>query len=89
MRPRTAIVETITYHERTKHFSGKPQTSEWMNEWVIVYLTSGQIYHGENRLDYKIGICCFSAKRTALSTKSTDGLARNRYNVSEERNVYI
>jgi hypothetical protein len=33
--------------------------------------------------DYKIGICCFSAKHTALRKKSTDWLARNQNNVSE------
>jgi hypothetical protein len=33
--------------------------------------------------DYKIGICCFSAKHTALWSKSKDGLARNQNNVSQ------
>jgi hypothetical protein len=35
--------------------------------------------------DYKIGICCFSAKHTELSRKSEDWLtrARNQDNVSE------
>ena len=33
--------------------------------------------------DYKIGICCFSAKHTALRKKSKDWLARNQNNVSE------
>jgi hypothetical protein len=33
--------------------------------------------------DYKIGICCFSAKNVALRSKSKDGLARNQNNVSE------
>ena len=32
--------------------------------------------------DYKIGICCFSAKHAALRRKSKDWLARNK-NVSE------
>jgi hypothetical protein len=32
--------------------------------------------------DYKIGICCFSAKHAALRRKSQDWLARNQ-NVSE------
>ena len=31
----------------------------------------------------KIGICCFSAKHTALRGKSKDWLARNQNNVSE------
>jgi hypothetical protein len=33
--------------------------------------------------DYKIGICCFSAKNAALRSKSKDWLARNQNNVSE------
>jgi hypothetical protein len=33
--------------------------------------------------DYEIGICCFSAKHTALRRKSKDWSARNRDNVSE------
>jgi hypothetical protein len=33
--------------------------------------------------DYKIGICCFSAKHAALRTKSKDWLAENQDNMSE------
>jgi len=33
--------------------------------------------------DYKIDICCFSAKHTALRNKSKEWLAQNRGNVSE------
>ena len=33
--------------------------------------------------DYKIGICCFSAKHAALRRKSKDWLARNQDKVSE------
>ena len=33
--------------------------------------------------NYKIGICCFSAKHAALRRKSKDWLARNQNNVSE------
>jgi hypothetical protein len=33
--------------------------------------------------EYKIGICCFSAKNAALRKKSKDCLARNQNNVSE------
>ena len=33
--------------------------------------------------DYKIGICCFSAKHAALRRVDEDWLARNRNNVSE------
>ena len=33
--------------------------------------------------DYKIGICCFSAKHAALRRNSKHWMARNQYNVSE------
>ena len=33
--------------------------------------------------DYKIGMCCFSAKHAALRRKSKDWLSRNQNNVSE------
>jgi hypothetical protein len=33
--------------------------------------------------DFKIGICCFSAKHAALRRKSKDWLFRNQNNVSE------
>jgi len=33
--------------------------------------------------DYKISMCCFSAKHAALMSKSKDWLARNQDNVSE------
>jgi hypothetical protein len=33
--------------------------------------------------EYKIGMCCFSAKNAALRRKSKDWLARNQNNVSE------
>jgi hypothetical protein len=33
--------------------------------------------------DYKIDICCFSAKHAALMRKSKDWLARNQNNMSE------
>ena len=33
--------------------------------------------------DYKIGICCLSAKHAALRRKSEDWLVRNQNNVSE------
>ena len=33
--------------------------------------------------NYKIGICCFSAKHAALRSKSKDWLTRNQNNMSE------
>ena len=39
--------------------------------------------------DYKIGICCFSAKHGALMSKSNDWLAQNQNNVSVWGNMTI
>ena len=36
--------------------------------------------------EYEIGMCCFSAKHTALRRKSKNSLDRNRDNVSEKCN---
>jgi hypothetical protein len=37
--------------------------------------------------DYKIGICCFTAKHKGLRRKDKDWLARNQNNVSEWRDT--
>ena len=37
--------------------------------------------------DYKIGICCFTAKYTALRSKNKDFLTRDQDNVSEWNNM--
>ena len=55
---------------------------------MVNMLSSSAVDYGfEPRLgqtkDYNIGICCFSAKYTALRRKSKDWLARNQDNVSE------
>jgi hypothetical protein len=54
---------------------------------MVSVLASIAVYRGfEPRSgqtkDYKIGICCFSAKHAALRRKSNDWLARNQDNVS-------
>ena len=55
---------------------------------MVSVLTSSAVDRGfESRSsqtkDYKIGICCFSAKYAALRRKNKDWLARNQNNVSE------
>ena len=54
----------------------------------VSVLTSSVVDHGfESRSgqtkDYEIGICCFSAKHTALQRKGKDQLAQNQDNASE------
>jgi hypothetical protein len=43
--------------------------------------------HSIQTKDYKIGICCLSAKHAALSRKSKDWLAQNHDNVPECRDL--
>ena len=51
---------------------------------LVSVLTSSAVDRGSGQTkDYKIGICCFSAKHAALRRKSKDWLARNQNNVSE------
>jgi len=40
-----------------------------------------------NPENYKIGICCFSARHTALKSKSKDWLTRKQDNVAECRDL--
>ena len=49
---------------------------------MVSVLTSSAVDVGQTK-DFKIGICCLSAKHTALRSKSKDWLARNQNNVSE------
>ena len=61
---------------------------------MVSVLTSSTVNRGfEPRSgqtkDYKIGICCFSAKHAALRRKSKDRLARNQNNVSEWSDMSI
>ena len=57
---------------------------------VSVLASSAVDYGFEQTKDYKIGICCFSAKHAALRRKRKDWFARNQNNVSEwsDKNVY-
>ena len=55
---------------------------------MVSVLASSAVDHGlvprlGQTKDYKIGICCFSAKHTALRRKSKDWSARNQNNVFE------
>ena len=43
----------------------------------------GFVSRSSQTKDYKIGICCFSAKHAALRKKSKSWLTRNQDNVSE------
>ena len=59
---------------------------------MVSVLASNAVDHGFKPIpvktkDYKIGICCFSAKHAALRSKSKNGLARNQDYVSEWGNT--
>jgi hypothetical protein len=55
---------------------------------MVSMLTLSVVDHGfepqsGQTKDYKIGICCFSARHIALRRKNKNWLARNQNNVSE------
>ena len=85
------------YNESLSSFTslGKTlSTLELKGTALVSMLTSSVVDRGfETRLgqtkDYKIGICCFSTKRTALRRKSKDWLAWNQDNVSESGDMSI
>ena len=59
-----------------------------LGELMVSMLASSAVDCGFNpwlgqTKDYKIGICCFSTKHTALMSKSKDWLTCNQNNVSE------
>jgi len=54
---------------------------------MVSMLTFSAIDCGGQTKNYKIGICCFSTKHTALRSKSRDWLGRNQNNVSEWNNM--
>ena len=61
---------------------------------MVSVLASSAVDHGFGprscqTKDYKIGICCFSAKQAALRRKSKDWLAQNQNNVSEWSDISI
>ena len=55
----------------------------WPKGYTDSYINVLNILRLQQTKDYKIGICCFSAKHAALRRKSKDWLARNHNNVSE------
>ena len=60
---------------------------------IVSVLASSVVDHRFDRSgqtnDYKIGICCFSAKHAALRRKSKYWLAWNQDNVSKWSNMYV
>jgi hypothetical protein len=53
----------------------------WSNG-LRAHLECDRLWVGQTK-DYKISICCFSAKKVVLRRKSTDWLAWNKDNVSQ------
>ena len=59
-----------------------------IGEVIVSVLASSAVGRGFEPLsgqskDFKIGICCFSAKHASLRSKSKDWLARNQNSVPE------
>ena len=61
---------------------------------MVNVLTLSGVDHGFEPMsgqtkDYKVGICCFSAKHAALRSTNTGRLARNQNNVPEWSDMSI
>ena len=59
------------------------------NSYKLCQLTMVTQHAQLHAKDYKIGICCFSAKYAALRRKSKDWLGRNQNNVSKWSDMSI
>ena len=76
----------MTFHENTiDHFINKYE----MNMFISLLWRDhiGGVMGDQVKHDYKIGICCFSAKSVEIRRKSKDLLARNQDNVSKWSNM--
>ena len=82
----------IQWCRQQKDFSYYHQTIFLICGVIVSVLASSVVDRGikpwscETR-DYKIGICCFSAKHAALRRKSEDWLAQNQVNVRVEQTI--
>jgi hypothetical protein len=84
-------IQTVIVHNSTNINNQLSLTSNQINRIggaMVSMLASSAVDRGfepwsGKTKDYKIGICCFSAKHAALRRKSKDWLARNQNNVSE------
>ena len=83
------MIGVMCTHKSDDEMSGSLDPGSHLSVMVIIsVLASSAVDRGfEPRSgqikDHKVGICCFSAKHTALRRKSKDWLARNQNNVSE------
>ena len=83
-----AMILLKSYWNGTKQQSPTLTLQNRIGDEMISVLTSRAVdcefdtLSGQT-IDYKIGICCFSAKHTALWRKSKDWLAWNQHNQSE------
>ena len=79
----------------TAFWPSKPHLTTNRNVGVMVsVLASSAVDRGfENRSgqikDYKVGVCCFSVKHTALRRKNKDWFSRNQDNVFEWEDISI
>jgi hypothetical protein len=90
MTPIVHAVKGVCYHTMTKyiHVVTSIKRIHCIGGILVSVLASSVVDRGFDprsgqTKDYKIGICCFSAKHAALRRESNVWLARNQNNVSE------
>ena len=94
-RPRRPSRSNLIYHQEIQKGTFFTfQQSNRIGGVMVSMLTSSAVDREFERRsgqtkDFKIGICCFSAKHAALRRKNKDWLARNKNNVSERSDMSI
>jgi hypothetical protein len=86
--------QVYLYLYMLKYLFGLPNWLNRISDIMVRVLASSAVDCGfepqsGQTNDYKIGICCFSAKHAALRRKSKDWLARIQDNVSELSDMSI
>ena len=83
----TSLAHLSKTEKAIKTFSNFPNILNHNGGIMVSMLASCAVDHGfeprsDQTKDYKIGICCFSAKHAGLRRKTKDWLAWNQDNVS-------
>jgi hypothetical protein len=77
------LIKLIKQINKNKTKIGNRIGSVMVSVLASIAIECGYDPRSDQTKEYKIGICCFSAKNASLRRKSKDWMARNQNNVSE------
>jgi hypothetical protein len=88
------VCKLVLVTNTANHIDDITNTANHIDDVMISVLASSAVDRGfelrsGRTKDYKIGICCSSAKHASLRRKSKDRLTRNQNNVSEWRDMSV